>query len=58
MMEIKIKNLKKSYKKLSLFSKSEKIVFENLNLSIPLNQTSVITGKNGRGKTTLFKILA
>ncbi len=58
MTEIKIKNLKKSYKKLSLFNKSEKIVFENLNLSIPLNKMSVITGKNGKGKTTLFKILA
>ncbi len=58
MTEIKIKNLKKSYKKLSLFGKSENIVFENLNLSIPLNKMSVITGKNGKGKTTLFKILA
>jgi len=58
MNKIKIKNLKKTYKKLSLFNKTENKVFENLNLDIPLNQMTVITGKNGKGKTTLFKILA
>jgi ABC-2 type transport system ATP-binding protein len=41
-----------------LFNKTEKIVFENLNLFIPLNKMVSVVGKNGTGKTTLFKILA
>jgi len=56
--KIEIKNLKKSYKNLSLFNRKEKIVFEDLNLSIELNKLTAVTGKNGKGKTTLFKILA
>ena len=58
MTEIKIKNLKKSYRNLSLFNKKEKEVFSDLNLSIELNKMTAIIGLNGTGKTTLFKILA
>ena len=57
---IKIENLNKSYKsRKNLISRGEEIdIFNNLNISIPLNSFTAVTGLNGSGKTTLFKILS
>lgn len=46
---LKIKNLSKYFE--------NKKIFENLNLSVIKNEKIAIIGKNGIGKTTLFKIL-
>lgn len=42
-------NLSKSY--------NEKTLFKNLNLEIKRSERTALIGENGRGKTTLFKIL-
>ena len=42
-------NLSKSY--------GDKLLFENLNLDIKRGEQTALIGENGRGKTTLFKIL-
>ena len=47
---IKVENLKKSY--------GEKLLFENLNFSIPPGAIVGIVGSNGAGKTTLFNLLS
>ncbi len=39
------------------FSRNEKIIFENISLSINYNQIIQIKGKNGSGKTTLIKVI-
>lgn len=44
-----IENLKKSF--------GDKLLFENLNLDIKREQKVALIGENGRGKTTLFKII-
>lgn len=44
-----IENLKKSF--------GEKLLFEGLNLDIKREEKIAIIGENGRGKTTLFKII-
>ena len=44
-----IENLKKSF--------GDKLLFENLNLDIKREQKIALIGENGRGKTTLFKII-
>lgn len=36
----------------------QQTVFENLNLNIPFNKTTVISGPSGSGKTTLLRIIA
>jgi NitT/TauT family transport system ATP-binding protein len=36
----------------------QQTVFENLNLNIPLNKTTVLSGPSGSGKTTLLRIMA
>ena len=36
----------------------QQTVFENLNLNIPLNKTTVLSGPSGSGKTTLLRIIA
>ena len=35
----------------------QKLILQNINLNIEHNQTTVIMGKNGSGKSTFFKIL-
>ena len=52
---IEIKNL--SYIVNDSGNLNEKIVLNNLNLSIPQGKITVITGHNGSGKTTLIKLL-
>ncbi len=47
---IHIKSLTKKF--------SGQTVFSDLNLSIPFNQTTVLSGPSGCGKTTLLRILA
>lgn len=44
-----IENLKKSF--------GDKLLFENLNLDIKREQKVALIGENGRGKTTLFKVI-
>lgn len=44
-----IENLRKSF--------GDKLLFENLNLDIKREQKVALIGENGRGKTTLFKII-
>lgn len=46
---IHIKNLSKSF--------GDNVIFENLNLEIPAEKTTAITGISGIGKTTLLRIL-
>lgn len=48
---IEIKDL--SYK----YSNTEKLILENINISIKPNTISLFIGKSGNGKTTLFSIL-
>ena len=48
---VEIANLNKSYGK-------SKVVFENLNLSLPEGRIIGLLGPNGSGKTTLIKLLA
>jgi energy-coupling factor transport system ATP-binding protein len=38
--------------------KNNQLIFEHLNLSIPLQRWVVITGSSGSGKTTLVKLIA
>lgn len=47
---LEIKNLSKKY--------ADKTIFENLNLTINENETLVILGPSGGGKTTLLRMLA
>ncbi|MBR5468761.1 MAG: ABC transporter ATP-binding protein [Firmicutes bacterium] len=47
-MEIKIQNISKTF---------ENKIFENFSLDIPDGKTTVIMGKSGCGKTTLFNML-
>lgn len=47
---ISIKNLTKKY--------GDKIVFDNFNLEIEKNKTTVILGESGSGKTTLLNVLS
>ncbi|OGC50441.1 hypothetical protein A2716_04520 [candidate division WWE3 bacterium RIFCSPHIGHO2_01_FULL_40_23] len=49
--EIEFKNVKFKY------PKSEKHIFENLNLTIKPNEKIAIVGHNGAGKTTLIKLI-
>ena len=49
--KIIIKNLEFSY------DFPYKTIFEGLNLEIDKNWKTVLTGKNGRGKTTLLKLI-
>ncbi|MFU0824807.1 ABC-F family ATP-binding cassette domain-containing protein [Clostridium sp.] len=44
-----VENLSKSY--------GDKLLFKNLNLDIKRGEQTALIGENGRGKTTLFKIL-
>lgn len=39
------------------FSYEKRKIFENLNLSIPLDQNVALVGENGAGKSTLIKLL-
>lgn len=39
------------------FSYGDKEIFKNLNLRFPKNQTTVIVGSSGRGKSTLLKLI-
>lgn len=48
-MAVNINNLTKSYGK--------KIIFDNVNITIPNNNITFLMGKNGSGKTTLIKCL-
>lgn len=50
MNEIIIKSLSKSY--------DGKTVFNNLNINIPLEGITLLTGESGKGKTTLLRIIA
>lgn len=36
---------------------SNRLILDNVNISIPLNQTTIIKGETGVGKTTLFNLL-
>jgi ATP-binding cassette subfamily B protein len=36
---------------------TNRLILENVNISIPLNKTTIIKGKTGAGKTTLFNLL-
>lgn len=49
-MSIKIQNLSKKFKDLSIFN--------NLNLEIPQGQILAIMGESGRGKTTLLNLIS
>ena len=40
------------------FERSEKCLFQNLDLSVPPRKIIQIKGRNGVGKTTLIKILS
>lgn len=51
---IQIKNLTKYYPS----DLGNQIIFENLNFEIPENNNIAILGKNGVGKSTLFRLLA
>lgn len=46
---VEIRNLTYAYGK--------ETIFENLNLSIPANKMTAITGKSGSGKTTIFDLI-
>ena len=48
-MCLHIENLKKSY--------SDKTLFTNLSLDLKRGEKVALIGENGRGKTTLFKII-
>jgi ATP-binding cassette, subfamily B, bacterial len=50
-LEIVVKNLSFAYP-------NDKRVLDNISLNLPKNQISVLQGKTGTGKTTLFKILS
>ena len=49
-MIIALKDAKKVY--------SSDVIFENLNMEIKNNEKIGLVGRNGSGKTTIFKILA
>lgn len=49
-MSIRIESLTKKF--------GEQIIFDDLNLTIPLNKTTVLSGPSGCGKTTLLRIIA
>lgn len=49
-MSIKIDSLTKKF--------GNQIIFDDINLNIPLNTATVITGPSGCGKTTLLRIIA
>lgn len=51
---MELKNISYSYKK---FFKKQ-IVFKNLSIFFKENKINIITGPNGRGKTTLLKIIS
>lgn len=51
---MELKNISYSYKK--FFKKH--IVFKNLSIFLKENRVNIITGSNGRGKTTLLKIIS
>ena len=36
---------------------TNRLILDNVNISIPLNKTTIIKGKTGAGKTTLFNLL-
>ena len=36
----------------------EKVLFSNLSLSLPDNETTLIMGESGSGKTTLLRMIA
>ena len=40
------------------FERNSKIVFQNVNLSLPPKTIIQVTGRNGSGKTTLLKLLS
>ena len=40
------------------FERNSKIVFQNINLSLPPKTIIQVTGRNGSGKTTLLKLLS
>jgi polar amino acid transport system ATP-binding protein len=47
---IEVKNIKKSY--------GDRVVLNNVNLQFQKNNITVLLGKSGEGKTTLFRIIA
>jgi NitT/TauT family transport system ATP-binding protein len=49
-MSIRIESLTKKF--------GSQMLFDNINLSIPLNKTTVLAGPSGCGKTTLLRIIA
>lgn len=49
-MSIRLESLTKKF--------GEQVLFDNINLEFPLNETTVIAGPSGCGKTTLLRILA
>jgi NitT/TauT family transport system ATP-binding protein len=49
-MSIRLESLTKKF--------GEQVLFDNINLEIPLNRTTVLAGPSGCGKTTLLRILA
>lgn len=49
-MSIRLESLTKKF--------GDQILFDNLNLTIPLNKTTVLSGPSGCGKTTLLRIIA
>ena len=55
------KNIKNSVEITNLdfsYFNSEEKIFNNLNLSLPKDQHTVITGANGSGKSTLLGLIA